>query len=169
MFRIDVRNSRELQAVLFAIKRAPTELRKQIRQQTKTMAEPVWKKSLAEHAETRLEHRVLVDTAKVTVSDQNVRLASGGAAKKLSGGLKPSVSNRAIEFGADRETKNTYPTHSRKGKAYNVTRRTRRQLRPVRAKGYVVYPALKQIVPRIASLWVQTTVRTLHEAFERKN
>ena len=32
--------------------------------------------------------------------------------------------------------------------------------------GYVVYPAAAEAIPRIASLWVQTAVRTLHELVE---
>jgi hypothetical protein len=162
---IDVYESRELQAVLLSIRRADRELRKQIRQQTQRLLLPEWKKSLAEHANTRLEHRVLVDTGRIKMSDQNVRMSSATVGRKLSGGLDPKTQAFAVEFGGDRSKKRTYEV-SRGGKTWKVTRRTAAQLRPRRRNGYVVYPAAKQMIPRFARLWVQTTVRTMHEAFE---
>lgn len=165
---IDVYGSRELQATILSIRRADREVKKQIRTQTREKLLPEWQKALAERAETRLEHRVLVDTGRIKMSDQNVRMSSATVGRKLSGGLNPKVQASAVEFGADRGQKTTYEAVSRKGKRYKVTRRTRSQLRPYRQSGYVVFPAAKAMIPRFASLWVQTTVRTLHEAFERK-
>ncbi|TFC94574.1 hypothetical protein E3T28_14830 [Cryobacterium sinapicolor] len=168
MIRLDVYNSRELQATILSIRRAPKEIQAQIRKHTKAMAAPEYRKAMAESAETRLEHRVLVQTGTVAVSNQNIKLSSGASTRALSGGLKPSENAAAIEFGTKRDLVRTYDRRSRKGGTHKVTRHTRQQLRPLNRKGYVFYPAVTSLIPRIASLWVQTTVRTFHEALEGK-
>lgn len=166
--RISVFNSKELQGVILAMKGFERELAKQIRQVTKSVVLPEWQKAVAAKAKTQLESRVLSVTARVAVSDQNVTLKSAQVGRALSGGLKPSENYSAAEFGANREAKTTYTARSRKGKSFSVTRRTQAQLMPRRKAGYVVYPAIAEIVPRIASLWVQTTVRTFYELIEKR-
>lgn len=157
-----------MQAALLGVRRAEKAVQANIRKATKAIATPEWQKALTERAETRLEHRVLVDTARVSVSNQNVRLASASVGRALSGGLKPSEGYAAVEFGANRQQKNTYERTSSKGNRFPVTRRTRAQLRPQRRKGYVVYPAAQKVIPRFAALWVQTVVKTMHDAIEGK-
>lgn len=164
--RISVFGSRELQTVILGLKNQDRDARKEIRQRTKAMAQPEWQKAVAEQASTRLENRVLAATARVTVSDQNVQLQSARIGRKLSGGLLPTKSYAAVEFGGDRAATNTYEARSRLGKRYQVTRRTRAQLRPSNRTGYAVYPAAARMIPRLAALWVQTYVRTLHEKLE---
>lgn len=166
LLRISTRASDELRATVQALKLMDRDLRKIIRQVTQSEMSPEWPKSLAQYTTTRLENAVLVQTARVSVSDQNVMLKSATVGRKLAGGAKPSEIARAVEFGANRETRTTYRARSRKGKSYSITRRTRRQFRPVKKNGYVVYQAAADLAPRFASLWVQTTVRQFHEAIE---
>ena len=165
---IDVFGSRELQAAILGLRRAEKDMQKQVRQHTREKLLPEWQKGLAERAETRLEHRVLVDTGRVKMSNQNVRLSSGTVGRKLSGGLSPKDGHGPVEFGADRTTTTTYDARSRKGKSYRVTRHTRAQLRARRPNGYVVYPTATALLPRFASLWVQTAVRGFHDGLEGK-
>lgn len=166
--RISVWDSRELQALLLALRGFDRDLQKEIRQRTKAIAQPAWQQEVAERAETKLEQKVLASTARVQVSNQNVMLRSAAIGRSLSGGLKPSASFAAVEFGANKVA-TTYQTHSKKGKPYQVTRRTREQLRPRNKKGYVVFPAAAAMIPRLAALWAQTTVRTFYETIERAN
>lgn len=158
--QIDVRASRELQAALLAIRSVGREIRAQIRRHTKTMAAPEWQEGLAQRAVSKLDDKVLVRTARVQVRDTNVVLRSG-AVGKLKTLTKP------VEFGADRNQVKTYQT-SRNGTRYPVTRHTARQLAWRRPKGRVVYPTAENLIPRFASLWVQTIIRTFHEALERR-
>lgn len=167
--RISVFDSKELQAILLALRGFDRELKKQIRQQTKKVAEPEWQKAVNEHASTRLEHRILASTARVQVSDQNVMLRSAHIGKSISGGLKPSEAWPAVEFGGNQSKVGKYQTRSRKGTVYTATRHTARQLRPRNPKGYVVFPAAAQVIPRMAALWAQTLVRTFHEMTEGKS
>lgn len=168
MLRIDARSSRELQALILGLNRAGKEMQGLIRKYTRSELEPEWAKGLAERAETRLEHRVLVDTARVSVSNQNVRLKSASLGKSLAGGLKPSESWYAVEFGADTSKVTTYTATSSKGKRFSVTRHTSAQLRPRRAKGRVIGPTVADLIPRLASLWIQTAIRTLRDGAEGK-
>ncbi|MFI8633994.1 hypothetical protein ACIGEP_15525 [Microbacterium sp. NPDC077663] len=166
--RIDALKSRELLATILAIKSLDKTVRKINRQQTKRIAAPEWRKALAQHADTRLEHRVIVDTAVVTVSDQNVRIQSASKGRPLSGGLNPKTDYHAIEFGVDQSKRTTYQ-RTRKGNRHRVTRRVGNALRARRwPTGYVFFPTARTFVPRMASLWVQTTVRTIANALEGK-
>jgi len=166
--RISVKNSRELQGTIAALKTMPAEISKWIRQVTKAEMQPEWQRGVVEHARTRLDHRVLADTARMSVSNQNVSLKSASVGKSLSGGLQPKLDYGAIEFGTDREQTSTYTATSRKGKRYTVhNRHTRHQLPPRVRNGRVVYPTASDLIPRLASLWVQTTVRTFYEVWEK--
>jgi hypothetical protein len=166
LLRISVYSSRELQGLIARLKTTDRETRKQIRQATKTDALPIWSESVLAHVETRLEARVLGATARVKASDQNVTLTAATVGRKLSGGLDPKIDWHVVEFGADRDSVTGYEATSPRGTRFPVKRHTRRQLRPRNPKGYVVYPAAAEAIPRIASLWVQTVVRTLHEIVE---
>lgn len=166
--RISIFHSKELQGVLLALKGMDKETAKHVRRETKNMIQPAWQKGLAERAATRLEHRTLVSTARVAVSNQNVTLKSATVGRTLAGGLQPKQSWHAVEFGGDRAATRTYQARSRKGKTFTVTRRTMAQLRPRNRKGYVVYPTAAEIIPRLASLWVQTVIRSFYDTIERK-
>lgn len=162
--RISVYTSRELMAVIARMKTLDRDVRKQIRQETKAIIDPEWRRAVAEQASTPLEQRVLAQTARIAVSDQNVTLKSASVGRRLSGGLLPSESYYAAEFGAAQDQYRKYETTSRSGHRYAVRRRTTNQLRPRKKSGYVVYPAAANIIPRLAALWTQTWVRGFHEA-----
>lgn len=147
VLRIDAKSSRELQAIILAIKRAPREVQTQIRKQTKAIGQAEWQAAMAKQATTLLEQRVLVSTARLSASNQNIRLSSATVGRPLSGGLSPKTSWGGVEFGSAR---------------YH-------QFRPRNRKGYVFYPAVARIVPRIAALWAQTTARVFGEALEGKS
>ncbi|MET4053586.1 hypothetical protein ABID81_002964 [Frigoribacterium sp. PvP054] len=164
---IDINGSRELQATVLSLRQASKEMQSNVRKYTREQLLPEWQKGLAERAETRLEHRVLVDTGRVKMSNQNVRLSSATVGRKLRGGLNPKTQAYAVEFGGDRSEYRGYESR-RGGTNFTVRRRTQAQLRPRRRNGYVVYPTAKALVPRFASLWVQTVVRSFYDAIERK-
>lgn len=167
VLRIDAYASRELQAILLAVRRAPKTIQAEIRKQTKVIGQAEWQKAMAEHANTRLEHRALVSTARLSASNQNIRLSSATVGKSLAGGMDPKAEYAAIEFGAtNRGDYRSYSSTSTRGRAFKVKRRTKAQLRPRNTGGYVFYPSAAQMIPRIAALWAQTTVRAFAEALE---
>ena len=114
-----------------------------------------------------MESRVLGDTARVRVSDQNVTLASAGVGRALSGGARPPQIWHGVEFGANAK-RTAVTARSRKGKTYRYTRTVNRQFKTPNRRGYAVYPAAAKMIPRYAALWAQTVVRTFHETMEGK-
>lgn len=145
--RISVFDSRELLAVLAATRTLDREARKIIRRETKTVVQKAWQEGLERRASTRLERRVLVKTARAQASDQNVTLRSAASTRRLSGGLQPSTQWVGAELGSDDDP----------------------QFKFRNKKGYVVFPTVAEVIPRLAALWVQTWVRTAHEAFEGRS
>lgn len=153
--RLDVRRSRELTAVVQVLATVPNEVAKENRQRSKSVIVPEWRKGLAESAPAAIFFKRLVDPSTVYVTDRGVKLIAG------SNGAKAFP--RETEFGAYREDYKTYRT--RRGE---TTRRTQRQFWHFQPQGRVVIPTVSQMIPRIAALWVQTTVRTVAELIERK-
>lgn len=158
--RISVLVSKELLTLTQALRQAEPEIRKQINKHTRIMARPVWKEAVLGHTTTRMQTRVLGNTANVGVTAQNVMLRSAKTGRVR--GVPASTLAHAVEFGANRDEYR--PVRGRSG---TYKRRTKRQFRLPRPRGYVVYPAAKTVIPRIASLWIQTTIRTLHEVLEK--
>lgn len=166
MVRLDVFQSPELLATIYALRAIDKTIQAQVRKATKTVAEPEWKKALAERANTRVEHRVLVDTARISVSNQNVRAQSANVGRPLKGGLNPKVHYPAVEFGI-KNKKSTYSRKSRKGGTHKVTRTIGTGLPNPRRQG-PFWGSTSEMIPRLARLWVQTTVRTIATALEGK-
>lgn len=166
LLKISANTSREVRATVQGLRRVPRDLAANIRKFTKSELAPEWQRLLAGRARTVTQRRVLVDTARVAVSDQNVTLKSATVGRSLSGGLNPKDSYAGFEFGAN-DVAQTYTAH-RNGRSFRVTRHTRRQLPRRSRTGWVVFPTAAAIIPRFASLWVQTTYRTIYDALERK-
>ena len=160
---ISVFESPHIQGVILALRGMEKELAAQMRKATRSVAETEWRAILAHETDTMLENRVIVASARVSVTNTQVTLKAGQLTKKLSGGAPIFTMMPGTEWG-------TIPTRpvrstSKKGKPY------KRALGPVfkrrNKQGYVFGPAAAHAIPRIASLWVQTVVRTLHEAIEK--
>lgn len=164
--RISVFGSAELQSVILAMRGMDRELAKQLRKATKQSTLPIWQESVRGNVITRQEDRVLASTATVLVRDENVMLKAGASTKRLSGGATVASITHSVEFGADRSYVGTVKGRNG-GQPYK--RHTRAQFRPRNIKGNAVYPAAADAIPRIAALWVATTVRTFHEVLEQKN
>lgn len=165
--RLDARASREWQAVAYAVRSIDKTLRKQIRTHTKRVAAPEWQKALARHATTELERRVIVATAVVAVSDQNVRIQAANKGRPVSGGFHPKVDGHAAEFGSNRRVVESRRVSART-RQHAIKAASGYSLRPRNRDGYVFWPAAREMVGRIFALWAQTTVRTVATALEGK-
>ena len=143
--RISVFNSKELQGTILLVRNSPREVAKEIRQRTKAVVGPAWQEAINAATRTRVQQLVIADTARVSVSDQNVTLSAGSVGRALSGGAKPVELIVGAEFGSNRY------------KQFGVRV----------SKGKVFYPAVATVIPRIAALWIATTVRTFYEILER--
>lgn len=164
--RISVFDSKYLQAAVLAIRSANTGLQAEIRKYTKAELAPAWAEQMHENASTRLEAYALADTARVSVSNQTVRLSAGTVNAGLSGGLDVKKNYAPIEFGADQKSVSTFTSTSANGRKFKVTRHNHRQFAAPRRNGYLFYPTVASLVPRFASLWVQTAMRTIGDAID---
>jgi hypothetical protein len=169
VLRVSAYSSQELLTVLRGLRNLDRDTKKHLRRNLKQIAEQAWKQALAQHADTRLEHRVLVDSGRVRVSDQNVRLTSASLSRSLSGGLKPSESFGPVEFGAAPRPGATETATSRRGTQFKRRRDPNRPFKAPNRRGNVVYPAAAAMIPRILAMYVQTFVRGIYEAIEGKS
>lgn len=160
--RISMTIDSPLRTMLIAMRSVSADVRKQIASETKDAAQPIWFEEVREGASTRIEQRVLVDSARVGVTQRNVFLRSGGVGTLRSGTPVAALAS-AAEFGMS-PTKEI-ATRSRKGKTY--TRRAGSAFPAPRRLG-PVYSAAGRSLTRFASLWIQTAVRTLLDKMEGK-
>ena len=145
-----------------AMRQVPTETKKFIGSETKKAAQPIWFDELKGRALSRVQQRVLVDSARVSVTARNVTLKSGAVGKLRSGTPVIALSS-AAEFGMSPAKEITQ--RSKKGKTY--TRKAGPTFGAPRRSGNVVYPAANDSIPRFASLWIQTAHRALFDAAEK--
>jgi hypothetical protein len=161
--RISLNIDSPLRTMLLAVRTVPAEVRRQIAASTKREAQPIWFDEVRDGAGTRLQQRVLVDSARVGVTQRNVFLRSGGTGS-LRSGTPVSRLASAAEWGMGPDKPIT--ATSSRGKRY--TRRAGNAFPPPRRTGYVFRPAAARSIPRFASLWIQTAVRTILDAFDGK-
>ena len=150
-----------LRDLALAMRAVPTDIKREISARTKAAAKPIWSQETRERAATRVQQRVLVNSADVSVTARNVTFKSGGKGR-LSSGVPVERLARSAEFGMN--ASKPISSKSKKGTAY--TRTAGNTFGPNRRAGNVVYPAAREAIPRVASLWVQTARRTIHEAIE---
>lgn len=166
---ISARDSRALRAVGYAMKLVERDVRNAINRQMRGAMTPVWRSAVDARLETRLDAAVLGTGVRVAPGNPPSLLAAGSRRPIRRGtrGLVPAEQWQAVEFGVTAAGPATYPRRNRKaGGTHTVTRNVRAGL-PARApRGRVIWQAAADVAPRLASLFVQTVVRGIHEAAE---
>jgi len=175
MLQVSALASREIQAVVIALKEAEPEIRKAVNAQSKKVILPVWRSAIAESTSLsggrnqRARFKVLANTAKVSVGNKGVTLTAATTGRPLSGGLNGKTQWYALEFGANPQRLRTIRSTSKLGKPYVMRNKSATaQLDRRDPKGYSFYPAARETVPRILSLWVQTSVKTFIDLVENR-
>lgn len=163
---IDVRDDDRLKATVLVMKNIERPVVKEINTRTRTQMNPTWKGLVQTHASSPMDTRVLAKGARIKPGNPP-SLVAASSRRKLRGGFVPADQWAAFEFGADRNKTNKYKRRSKRGGTHDVQRHTARQLPSRIRKGRVVYPAVKEIAPRFASLWVQTVVRTVMDGIDK--
>jgi hypothetical protein len=156
---IDVRESRELQAAIFAMKMANRELRREIYKRARAKLGGEWAPGLASRATTPFENRVLVKGARTKVSTEGFTMVAATSRRLLSGGLLPSTQYAGAEWGA-KVRREEIQTHTPKGRPYKVTKFINRQFRPRQLNGVIVMETASDLGTRLVRLWVETIVET---------
>jgi hypothetical protein len=164
---LDVRQSRELQAALLALKQAERSIRSNINKRTRAELAPLWQQTLTGKASTLVDRRALLPGARVTVSDRGIRAIAAGSRKPLSGGLIPSIDYGPLEWGSNVKPSKVQ-ARSPRGKAYGYTRKTGRQFRPWTRQGHVVMHAAGDVIAKSVAIWVRTIVDEFRGEFDVK-
>lgn len=160
--RISVLVSKELQTLLSVTLGLDKAVAARVRAETKKVAERAWSEELGSRVTTRLQSRALAETARVSVSNANVVVKSATVGK-LSSGTPVSVVAGGAEFGGS--PGRVIEQRSSRGKRYRRTMGP--AFSPVRRGGYAVFESVRESAARLASLWIQTTKRTVAEEFEK--
>ena len=167
---LSVKDHRELQATVLALKAADKTLRTDINRATVEVGNKIWQPIVAAHAIGNMDAKILAVGARVKAGNPPVAMAANsrravGSDKRL----VPATAYPAWEFGVgNRDAYSRYTRKSKGGGTHTVERRTMRGLPSRTPKGRVVYQAFADIAPRIVSLWVQLVVRKYNDAAERK-
>lgn len=155
---------REMEAAVVALRGIDKDVRRDLTKQTRAVVGPVWKQQVEKNATRAMDRAVLVPGTRVNVGARPALIAASSR-RALRGGLVPSESWRAYEFGGKRGLTKEYRGR-RGGKTFPVRRHTKRQLPEFKKGGRVLYPAVAEIAPRVFALWAQTVVRLVYKAFE---
>ena len=167
---LSVKDSRELQATVLALKAADKTLKGEINRATVEVGNKIWQPIVAAHATTHMDTKMLAVGARVKGGNPPTAMAANtkravGSDKRL----VPATQWQGWEFGAvNRNAYSKYTRKSKGGGTHKVERRTMRGMPARKPKGRVVYPAFADMAPRMVSLWVQLVIRKYAEAAERK-
>lgn len=167
---ISVEGSRELQAVILALKTTSKDLRPEMYKRTRESILPDWEgginDKLGTYGATRFNVALLKGT-RVRVGTQGVAVLAAQSRRKISKSstLTPAQHFYLAEYGA---TVKTVPVRGRRGDTnYNYKRRVNTGMLGRARKGRFANPTASEIVSRSVSLWVKTVVQVMNEAVEK--
>lgn len=156
----------EIRAAVLAMKRADKDLRKDINARTRATMGPEWTQGLADHV-TRTTDRVILAGARIAAGNPP-QLVAGNSKRKVGRALVPVENWPLWEYGTNQHYRHEYTRRSKGGGTHTVKRDTMAGQRRRSRTGYVIGPTVATLLPRLASLWVQTIVRTYLDALDER-
>lgn len=163
---LSIEGNDELRAVAFGMKYIDRDTKNAVNRATRAELKPIWRAELdASMAGTNTFTSRLLKGDRVSPGNPPTLYAATskrgiGKSKRLN----PAEHYYLAEFGARDSLYRRYTRKSDNGGSHQVKRRTNTGLPLQASKGRVVYPAAKQAIPRLASLWVQTFVKSVSDA-----
>lgn len=168
---ISVKGSRELQAVVLALKVVDQNLRPEMYARTRQHILPDWTSSIQERINARdnskLHTALLMKGTRVGVGTQGVNVTAAASTKAIRKGstLSPAGNFYLAEFGANPKEVNV--RGRRGGTQYEYQRKVNTGFLSRSRKGRFAYRAADEIISRSVALWVQTVVQVINEAVEK--
>jgi hypothetical protein len=165
-----VEGSRELQAVILALKLLDKTLRPELYKRTREKILPEWRDTIMDNLSRDgfpvLESRLILKNTKVSVGTQGISLGAATSVRKaVSGGLKPSQDYYLAEFGADPRVAEI---KGRRGTTtYYYKRMINTGFKRRTQRGRYAYKAGAEIAARAVALWVESVVQIVYESFEK--
>jgi hypothetical protein len=167
---LSVQGSKQLQAIVLALKTVDKELRPEMYRRTREKILPDWRGGIAEKINARpyanLHAALLLKGTRVGVGTQGVEVHAATNSKPVRAGstLTPQENWQAAEFGTKPRP---FTIQGRRGETqYAYQRRIMTGFLPNNRKGKFAFKTGKEIVSRSVAMWVQTTVQVISEAVE---
>ncbi len=167
---LSVTGSRELQAVVLALKNVDKTLRPEMYARTRQHILPDWSTGIQERINARegakLHSALLMKGTRVGVGTQGVKVEAATSSKAIRKGstLKPSANFYLAEFGAN--PKEVTVNGRRGATSYTYKRTVNTPFLSRSRKGRFTYRVAENIVSRSVAMWVQTVVQVISEAVE---
>lgn len=156
-----------LDAVIYGLKLVDRDVRNRINRDTRAVLKPIWQQAIQSHlAGANTFTSRMIGAGLVSGGNPPIMRAATSRRPLRPGGLSPDQEGYLAEFGGRSSLYSRYRRKSKNGGSHEVARRTMLGLPPTIRSGRVVYPAAADVAPRMASLWVQTFVRGVHDALE---
>ena len=168
--QISARGVPQLRAAVLALKGADRDLRRAIYARMRDTMSPEWRDAVEHRTRTRIAQVTIGNKAQIKAGNPPVLMAATSKRRvsKRGGGLIPDVHWAGVEYGtSDPGAFHEYDRRSKNGGSHKVKRRVNRHLAG-RSRGRILAPAVAEIAPRLASLAVQSIVRTYMDILDRK-
>lgn len=168
---LSVRGSRELQAVVLALKSVDSSLRPEMYKRTREHILPDWRGGIQEKIAAKpyanVNAALLLKGTRVAVSAQGVGVAAATSGRPVAKGstLIPQKNWAAAEFGT--KPRKAIINGRRGNTRYQYQRQIMTGFLPNNRKGKFAFKTANEIIGRSVALWVQSTVQVIYEAFEK--
>ena len=158
----------EFRAAALALRTVEAPIRRAVGQDMRATFGPVWRSELAASGAGSRD-AILTAGARIAAGNPPSLVTASSTRKVGSGGgLVPTRHWAGFEYGANPNKIVSYARRSRGGGTHTVRRRVQAGHPARRRNGRVIGPAVRGILPRVASYWVQSVVRIVMDAAEGK-
>jgi hypothetical protein len=167
---LSVKGSKQLQAVVLALKIAEPKLRPEMYARTRQKILPDWSTGIQEKINAKPYsklHTALMKGQRVSVGTQGVSVLAAQSSKPVRPGstLTPRQNWAAAEFGTKPRVANI---SGRRGETqYQYNRRIMTGFLANNRRGKFAFRQAEEIVSRSVAMWVQTVVQVMREAVEK--
>ena len=166
---LSVKGSKQLQAVVLALKTTEPKLRPEMYARTRAKILPDWTTGIQEKINAKPYAKLntaLLKGQRVAVGTQGVSVLAAQSSKGVRSGstLTPRENWAAAEFGA--KPREAVIRGRRGSTQYTYRRKIMTGFLPNNRKGKFAFRQAEEIVSRSVALWVQTVVQVISEAVE---
>lgn len=166
---LSVKGSKQLQAVVLALKTTEPKLRPEMYARTRQKILPDWTTGIQEKINAKPYAKLntaLLKGQRVAVGTQGVSVLAAQSSKGVRSGstLTPRENWAAAEFGA--KPREAVIRGRRGSTQYTYRRKIMTGFLPNNRKGKFAFRQAEEIVSRSVALWVQTVVQVISEAVE---
>lgn len=166
--RVSARDSSiEIRTAVLAYKQLTRELRSDLNKEVRGFSD-LWRHHVDSGIRTNLQRRILGAGVRIKAGNPAQLIAANSKrsiSRGRSGGLVPIQHWRGLEYGS-RPAYSTYDRRSSKGNSHKVKRRANMHLPARQGRGYVLGPAVRELLPLLASRWARMTIAKFLDALE---